>query len=106
MTIEDETGVANAIVWPKVFEAQRAIVIGARFVAITGRLQNEAGVIHVVAEQVEDISSLLGLLSTQGGEVSSLARADEVKRPNERDPREKQAARRAQSVMPAGRNFH
>ena len=66
MTIEDESGVANAIVWPKVFEAQRAQVIGARFVAITGRLQNEAGVIHVVAEHVEDLSSMLGLLSLAG----------------------------------------
>ncbi len=106
MTIEDESGVANAIVWPKVFEAQRAQVIGARFVAITGRLQNEAGVIHVVAEHVEDLSPMLGLLSSHGGEVSALANADEVKRPNERDPREKQAARHAHAVMPRGRNFH
>ena len=66
MTIEDETGVANAIVWPKVFETQRAQVIGARFVAITGRLQNEAGVIHVVAEHVEDLSPMLGLLVDAG----------------------------------------
>ena len=43
MTLEDETGVANVIVWPKVFERLRAIVIGARFVAATGKLQNEAG---------------------------------------------------------------
>ena len=107
MTIEDESGVANAIVWPKVFEAQRAQVIGARFVAITGRLQNEAGVIHVVAEHVEDLSPMLGLLVDAGPARSrALARADEVKRPNERDPREKQAARQAHAVMPRGRNFH
>ncbi len=134
MTIEDETGVANAIVWPKVFETQRAQVIGARFVAITGRLQNEAGVIHVVAEHVEDLSSMLGLLSSHGGEVSVLANADEVKRPQERP--KKDAPKPAQdmlkdmlplpaikppaarhprnvrpldgvtSVMPRGRNFH
>jgi error-prone DNA polymerase len=98
MTIEDETGVANAIVWPKVFGAQRAQVIGARFVAITGRVQNEAGVIHVVAEHVEDLSSMLGLLSMQGGEVSSLARADEVKRPQERP--KKDAPRPGQDMLP------
>ncbi len=51
MTLEDESGVANVIVWPKVFEKLRPIVIGARFVAVSGRLQNEAGVIHVVAER-------------------------------------------------------
>jgi error-prone DNA polymerase len=131
MTIEDETGVANAIVWPKVFETQRAQVIGSRFVAITGRLQNEAGVIHVVAEQVEDLSSMLGLLSTLGSEVSSLARADEVKRPQERPkkdapkpaqdmlplpalppppasrhPRNVRPLAGVASVMPRGRNFH
>ncbi|MFN3889047.1 MAG: error-prone DNA polymerase [Beijerinckiaceae bacterium] len=98
MTIEDETGVANAIVWPKVFEAQRAQVIGARFVAVTGRLQNEAGVIHVVAEHVEDLSSMLGLLSLHGGEVSALANADEVKRPQERPG--KDAPKPAQDMLP------
>ena len=52
MTLEDETGVANIIVWPKVFERLRAIVLGARFVAVTGKLQSEQGVIHIVAERM------------------------------------------------------
>ncbi len=64
MTIEDETGQANIIVWPKLLERQRAEIIGARFVAIAGRLQKEAGVIHVVAERVEDLSADLRLLET------------------------------------------
>ena len=125
MTIEDETGVANAIVWPKIFEAQRAIVIGARFVAIRGRVQNEAGVIHIVAEDCEDLTPMLSLLSLQGSAISGLARADEVKRPQTREktahppaaPRligpqkaevvpERQAAEEARRVMPRGRNFH
>ena len=41
MTLEDETGIANVIVWPKVFERFRALVLGARLVRVTGRLQNE-----------------------------------------------------------------
>jgi error-prone DNA polymerase len=81
LTLEDETGTANAIVWPKVFEALRPIVIGARFIAITGRLQNESGVIHIVVERAEDLTCLLALLSRHGSEVSALARADGVKRP-------------------------
>ena len=56
MTLEDETGVANIIVWPKVFERLRALVLGARFVAVTGKLQNESGVIHIIAEQMEDLT--------------------------------------------------
>ena len=70
LTLEDETGTANAIVWPKVFEALRPIIIGARFVAVTGRLQNEAGVIHVVVERAEDLTHLLALLSNQGRQIS------------------------------------
>ena len=57
MTLEDEAGVANIIVWPKAFERLRAIVIGARFVAVTGKLQNEAGVIHIIAERMEDLDA-------------------------------------------------
>ena len=56
MTIEDESAVANVIVWPKTFERVRPIVLGARFVAITGRLQAESGVIHVVADRLEDLT--------------------------------------------------
>ncbi len=90
LTMEDETGVANAIIWPKVFERLRPIVIGARFIAVTGRLQSESGVIHIVAERAEDLTPLLGLLTSQdkeiakeiAKEISGLARADAVKRPH------------------------
>ncbi|MBV9907054.1 MAG: error-prone DNA polymerase, partial [Hyphomicrobiales bacterium] len=81
MTLEDETGVANIIVWPKVFERLRAIVLGARFVAVTGKLQSEQGVIHIVAERMNDLTPMLGLLSEAGQTISSLAHADEVRRP-------------------------
>ena len=64
--MEDETGSANVIIWPKVFEQNRAGVIAARFLAVTGRLQNEAGVIHVVAERMEDLTPMLNALSHQG----------------------------------------
>ena len=81
LTMEDETGTANVIIWPKVFEQNRAGVIAARFLAVTGRLQNEAGVIHVVAERMEDLTPILNALSHQGSTISDLARADEVKKP-------------------------
>ncbi|MEZ5789666.1 MAG: OB-fold nucleic acid binding domain-containing protein [Nitratireductor sp.] len=47
MTLEDETGIANVIVWPKVMERYRAIVMGARFVAVLGIVQKADGVTHV-----------------------------------------------------------
>jgi error-prone DNA polymerase len=64
MTIEDETGQANVIVWPKLMERQRAEIIGARYVCVSGRLQKEGGVTHVVAERIDDLSPDLRLLET------------------------------------------
>jgi error-prone DNA polymerase len=81
MTIEDESAVANVIVWPKVFERVRAVVLGARYVAVTGIVQEESGVIHVVAEQIEDLTVLLGRLAEHGADIDGLARCDEVRRP-------------------------
>jgi error-prone DNA polymerase len=80
MTIEDETAVANVIVWPRTFERVRPVVLGARYVLVTGSVQEEAGVIHVVAEQLEDLTSLLARLADHGGEIDALARCDEVRR--------------------------
>jgi error-prone DNA polymerase len=124
MTLEDEAGVANVIVWPKAFERLRPIVIGARFVAVCGKLQNEAGVIHVIAERMDDLTPMLGQLSAEGREIATLARADEVRRPQLPVSVKRQGNRFAQvqlfqdkhvapsdeapavaKAMPAGRNF-
>jgi DNA polymerase III alpha subunit len=59
LTLEDETGTANIVVWAKVFERFRRAVIAGRALRVTGRLQREGDVVHVVAERVEDISALL-----------------------------------------------
>jgi len=82
MTIEDETGTANIIVWPKVFESHRALVLGARFVKVTGRMQSEHGVIHVVAQTIEDLTPLLMRVADGGATTDyALAPADHVKSP-------------------------
>ncbi len=94
MTLEDETGVANTIVWPKIFEQHRAIVLGARFVVLAGKLQSQDGVVHVVAEKIEDRTDLLGRLTEDDFAHPALllpeilAHADEVRRPQP-DVREK-----------------
>jgi error-prone DNA polymerase len=80
MTIEDETGIANLIVWPKTFEQFRPVVLGARLIGVTGRLQHAKGVTHLVAEKLEDLSHMMGKVSGLGA-PESLARADEVRRP-------------------------
>ena len=88
MTIEDETGIANIIVWPHAFERFRPVVLGARYVAVSGKLQQESGVIHVVADRLEDLTFMLGGLMQEAPPIESRARADEVKRQHG-DPREK-----------------
>jgi error-prone DNA polymerase len=118
LTIEDETGIANAIVWPKIFESYRPIVIAARFVAITGRLQSESGVIHVVVERLDDLTPLLGILSRPDNSFTQ-----PIKNP-QRHPRNQMRltpptlfdTKTAQTttdkrddihrVLPKGRNFH
>ena len=83
MTIEDETAIANIIVWPKTFERFRPVIMGARYVAVGGELQQESGVIHVVAARLDDLTALLARLTEDAPPIESRARADAVKRPHD-----------------------
>jgi error-prone DNA polymerase len=83
-TIEDETGVGNIIIWPKVFERYRRIVLGARLLGVEGVLQREGLVIHVIANRLTDHTDMLSELSTLTTEdvfADILAHADEVRNP-------------------------
>jgi len=62
MTLEDETDIANIIVWPKAFAGNRRTVMSARFLAVRGRLQRAGIVVHVIAEDFIDLSALLSQL--------------------------------------------
>ena len=59
ITTEDETGIANLIIWPSLFEKQRRLIITTTMLACRGRVQKESGVIHVIAEALIDLSALL-----------------------------------------------
>ncbi|HKK05407.1 MAG TPA: error-prone DNA polymerase [Gammaproteobacteria bacterium] len=65
LTVEDETGSANVIVWPKLSERYRREVLNGRLLIIDGQVQREGEVIHVIARRLEDHSDLLGALPTQ-----------------------------------------
>lgn len=62
ITLEDETGVVNVIVWRKMYERFRRAVISGRLLRVTGRLQRAHSVTHVIAEDIEDISPMLDVL--------------------------------------------
>jgi error-prone DNA polymerase len=112
MTLEDETHIANIVVWPKMFERFRAEVLGARLCAVDGILQNENNVVHIIAERIHDYGPLLAGLSGDALDIRAIA-ADEVRRPGT-DSRTHGHPRNvkydlsapAQKVMPKGRNFH
>ncbi len=126
MTLEDETAIANTIVWIRKFEQYRPVVLGSRLISVTGLLQNEKGVIHIVADHFEDLTFLLGCLSEKGGGIDTMTPAHHVKRPllsRQRHPRsgdalvtmlkeqkpelqEPAVARHTALAMPKGRNFH
>jgi error-prone DNA polymerase len=87
ITLEDETGIANLVVWPKLFERFRRVVLGAQLMVVQGPLQKEGLVIHVVAERLIDRSDLLRRLAeTEGGIEAPVARADRLKPGRGRSP--------------------
>jgi error-prone DNA polymerase len=90
VTIEDETGHANLILWPSVFEAQRRLVLSASMIACRGKLQREGEVIHVVAEHLIDLSGLLRGVGERDEEFPvPHGRGDDARRDSAPDPREK-----------------
>ncbi|WP_417723815.1 OB-fold nucleic acid binding domain-containing protein [Salipiger sp.] len=59
LTLEDETGVVNVVVWNKIYQRFRRAVIAGRMLRVTGRLERAHGVTHVIADEIEDISHML-----------------------------------------------
>jgi error-prone DNA polymerase len=124
MTIEDETGVANSVIWPKVLERERKVVMGARLVVVHGMIQRHEDIIHVVAAKLDDRSDWLRLLTEDGDALSiALANADGVRRPDPgswrpppasgQDARERPHPRwhprchpRDARIIPKSRDFH
>jgi error-prone DNA polymerase len=73
LTLEDETGIVNIVVWPKVFERNRRTVMTAQFLEVRGRIEREGLVIYVVAEQLIDLSEELRVL---GDGTAGMPRTD------------------------------
>ncbi|WP_400083071.1 error-prone DNA polymerase [Yoonia sp. R78084] len=103
ITLEDETGVANLVVWPKVMAAYRKVIMRARVIDVRGTVQRDADVIHVVAHHLTDRSDALERLSHDRMEAP-LARADEVRKAIPHDPRGGHP--RDVRVIPKSRDFH
>ncbi|MEQ1902253.1 MAG: error-prone DNA polymerase [Devosia sp.] len=111
-TLEDETGIANIVIWKKVFDTNRSLILGSKLLAVKGKLQVEGLVIHVIAEGFTDMTDdLLALANGHSIGDAALARGDEGKS-SPADPRhvarlkrESADARQARAALPRGRNF-
>ena len=87
-TLEDETGVANIIIWARTFQRYRKMILAARLMLVRGQLQREGIVTHVIADHIVDLSARLDALAHGAGDGHhGYGPADEVKRPPAPDPR-------------------
>ena len=96
MTLEDETGTVNVVVWPNVLERYRRAVLGARLALVRGRVQRAGEIVHLVATHVEDLTHWLDLLTPDQGAASHGSR--QLAATPTRHPRN-------QRVIPRSRDF-
>ncbi len=103
ITLSDETGITNVVVWPRVFERFRREIMRARVLLIDGKVQKADGVVHLVAERIEDRSEELGQLTGEPVRPFQGRREDiAYQRPDSRSPRHPRNVR----VLPKSRDFH
>ncbi len=89
ITIEDETGVANLILWQDRFAAQRRLVLSAGMIACHGRVQREGEVVHVITDRLEDLSDLLRSVGERDEPFPiQHGRGDAATHPGAPDPRD------------------
>jgi error-prone DNA polymerase len=107
LTLEDETGVSNIVVWPKVYEQFRRVVMGGRLLRVSGYLQREGIVVHLIAQQIEDMSHCLTELGHPMDDVigETLPQADDTPRPRKQQARAMHPRYQAKRLFPS-RDFH
>ena len=111
MTIEDETGIANIVVWKKTMERFRRVVMASRLIVVHGRIQRKDDIIHVVSSRLEDKTEWLSVLSEQGQADMPIARADKALRSGSvaargPDPPRRAGHPRNERILPKSRDFH
>jgi error-prone DNA polymerase len=104
ITIEDETGVVNALLWSRDLDKQRRAVMAARLMLIEGEIQkSKEGVVHLMAKRVIDRTAMLDHLTDQQPLVQQTSRGDEIHHPQR--PRQHGHPRDVR-ILPRSRDFH
>ena len=108
MTIEDETGYANLVIFEKLFEEYRKEILQSKLIMVEGKLQIEGEVIHVIVRRVHNFSKLLRALTETNTEelpLLTLSRADEKSLPPGINKRAQVRAVANENIFPEARNF-
>ncbi|MGF7042638.1 error-prone DNA polymerase [Mucilaginibacter lappiensis] len=107
MTLEDETGSANLVVWQSLFDKYRKEIVQSRLLMVAGKLQIANGVTHLVVYRCFNLTTLLrSLTETPVDMPQTLARGDETTKPLNYDGRSTSPAISAEGAFHKGRNFH
>jgi error-prone DNA polymerase len=99
VTIEDETGIANLVIWQKVFDKHRRVVLAANMIAVRGRVQREGEVVHLVAHHLTDLTATLASIRERESSEPH-GRGDQLRHGASPDPR---VSRSKGSPAPDGR---
>ncbi len=106
MTLEDETGIANVVIWNRLYEAARRTILASRMIKVSGEIQREGEVVHLVAHSLEDLTPLL---NSVGGRDEPFAvpspRGDEF-RHGEPGPDPRTLKKRREVIAMPSRDFH
>ncbi|WP_251134638.1 MULTISPECIES: error-prone DNA polymerase [Roseobacteraceae] len=107
LTLEDETGVSNVVVWPKVYERFRRVVMGGRLLYVRGYLQREGIVVHLIAQDIQDMSHKLSELGHPLDEAIGVTQpqADDVPRAPQATSSARHPREQAKRLFPS-RDFH
>ena len=73
MTLEDETGVANLVIWKTLYEKQRRVALSAHLLGVEGRIQREGDVVHLVAYKLHDLGDVLSTLQDRGADAGDMS---------------------------------
>jgi error-prone DNA polymerase len=98
VTIEDETGNANLVIWPQVFENNRRLVLSAGMIAVRGRVQREGEVVHLVADHLTDLTSRLHAIGGMESLRLPHGRGDESKHGGAPDARAVSLGRKPRDI--------
>jgi error-prone DNA polymerase len=106
MTIEDETGIANIVIWNRLYEAARRTIMASRMIKVTGQIQREGEVVHLVAHALEDLTPLLNSIGLREEPFAVPSPRGDDFRHGEPGPDPRMLKKQREVINMASRDFH